>query len=61
MKIEVIEVIEGYETLNYKTEWQSLDGRCCVKWHGTLEEAKKHAKRLQYLGRIPQVWGRTEI
>ena len=55
-----IDILEGHGTLNFKTEWQSLDGRCCMKWHNTLEQAKAHVEILEKLGRIAQIWGRVE-
>ncbi len=56
-----INIKEERGDLNFKVEWQSLDGRCCLKWHTKLTEAISHSKSLQDLGRTPQIWGRTEF
>lgn len=55
-----ITVHEGHGTLNFKVEWQSADGRCCLKFHNTHYEALAHFKSLLRLGRTPQIWGKKE-
>lgn len=55
-----MEVIEGHGTLNFKVEWQSMDGRCCHKFHTTFKEAESHAEHLYGLGRVPQIWGKAD-
>lgn len=55
-----IDILEGHGTFNFKVEWQSVDGRNCLKWHGTFFEAKAHANSLVSLGRTPKIWGMVE-
>ena len=52
-----IEVKEGHGTLNFKVEWQSLDGRLRAEYHNTFLGASDHAAQLRKLGRAPQIWG----
>jgi len=42
--------------LPFKTEWQSLDGRLCAQYHGSLQEALRHHAHLIYCGAKPKVW-----
>ena len=50
-------ISETKGTLNFKVEWQSLDGRCVQKYHETYEQALDHYDGLQNLGRSPKIWG----
>ena len=56
----LVEIIEGHGTLNYKVEWQSVDGRLSYKYHETLNEAREHADNLASLGRHPFIYGKIE-